>query len=401
MSLDSNFFKNNRKCLQQKVGGGLTIVAAQALLQRSGDTIFPFRQDSNFYYLTGINEPDVVLVMCDGDEFLILPKRSEAENIFGGSINCDEIAKLSGIKLVYEHAEGWDTYKKLQQNRKKVFTLGAASARIHGIDSFYTNPARRRLLQKVKRISKVDISDLRPDMVSLRQVKQPEEVTAIKQAIDITAQGFLQAQQALNNGATEYEIVAEFDYIFAKQKAVHGYQPIVASGENACTLHYIKNNKQIRADEAVLLDVGAEYLGYSADITRTYATTNFSQRQKDVHEAVYRVHQKAITLLKDGIKWRDYALMVENIIGEELQLLGLISSPTSKEIRRYFSHGISHSLGLDVHDVCNYDTILENMVITVEPGIYIPEEGIGVRIEDDILITKDGAENLSSHIPYY
>ncbi len=401
MMLSSSFFTHNRELLRARTGDGLTVITAQSLLQRSGDTVYPFRQDSNFYYLTGIHEPDVVLVMCEADEFLILPKRSESEIVFGGTINCDEIAKKSGIHSIYPHQEGWSRYKKLQQSRKNVYTLGAAATKIHGLDSFYTNPARKNIVQKIKRISSVEIIDIRTHLVQLRQIKQPEEVAVMKRVIAITAEGFMNARKVISGGVCEYELAAEFDYVFAKNQAVHGYQPIIASGANACTLHYIQNNHQLRVGDGILLDVGAEYYGYSADITRTYAITQFSERQQEVYEAVFAVHQRAIELLQPGIKWRDYAQRVEQKMGEELLGLGLIASPSSQEVRRYFSHGISHGLGLDVHDVCDYDTILENMVMTVEPGIYIPEEAIGVRIEDDVLITKNGAENLSSHIPYY
>lgn len=400
--LSQLFFKNNRSQLLKRLpDDALLILTAQGLLQRSGDTTHPFRQDSNFYYLTGLSDiADVVLVMNGDEEFLILPHRSDAETIFGGVIHHDEVAKISGITTIYNYAEGWNRYKKLQNSRKKVYTLGAAPTKVVGADSFYTNPARRRLLQKIKRTSAVTIEDVRMHLVALRQIKQPEEIDAIKQAVAITKQGFLAAQKRMNSGAFEYEIAAEFDYIFAKQHTQHGYQPIIASGTNACILHYIKNSAQLQSKENVLLDVGAEYQGYCADISRTYAVTTFTVRQQQVYDAVYRVQQQAIQLLMPGLKWHEYAANVEQLMGEQLVRLGLIKEPSRSAVRHYFPHGVSHSLGLDVHDVCDYDTLQENMVITVEPGIYIPEEGIGVRIEDNVCLTSHGAVNISDDIPY-
>lgn len=398
--LPATFFQRNRHELKQ-LADGLIVVTANGLLQRSGDTTFPFRQDSNFYYLTGLSDlADAVLVMVVNEEFLILPKRTEAEIIFGGAIDCDELAKISGIKKIYDYTEGWERYKKLQKSRKKIYTLGAAPQKIAGADSFFTNPARRALIQKVKRISSAKIEDIRLHLVALRQIKQPEEIGAIKKAIAITKEGFQAARKSIKIARFEYEVAAEFDYTFAKLQANHGYQPIVASGKNACILHYIKNNAPLSHDANILLDVGAEFQGYSADITRTYPVTAFTTRQKQVYEAVYTVQQQAMQLLKPGLQWREYAKSVEQCMGEQLMKLGLISEPTRDAIRHYFPHGISHSLGLDVHDVCDYETLQENMVITVEPGIYIPEEGIGVRIEDNVLVTKTGAVNLSEDIAY-
>lgn len=397
----SNFFSGNRQKLRQQAGAdNLFVITAQSLLQRSGDTTYPFRQDSNFFYLTGVNEPDVVLVMTGSEAFLILPKRSKVATIFGGSINCDEIAKISGIKTILDHREGWERYKKLQQSRKSVYTLSQAPPKVTGVDSFYTNPTRRSLLQKLKRLNpRIEFKDLRPTLSSMRQIKQPEEIEAIKRAIAITGEGFKRARAALANGASEFEIEAVFDRVFKENRATHGYQPIVAGGERACVLHYIRNDQPLVPKEVCLLDVGAEYHNYAADITRTYCL-EASDRQQAVMESVRRVQTEAIKLLKPGLAWKAYGKQVEQLMGSELLALGLIKDPSTEAIRTYFPHGISHSLGLDVHDVCDYKTIQENMVITVEPGIYIPEEGIGVRIEDDVLITKTGAKNLSASVSY-
>lgn len=399
---NSKFFTNNRRKLHEKIGDdSLVVVTAQSLLQRSGDTTYPFRQDSNFYYLTGVNEPDVVLVMCGGEEFFILPKRTEVENIFGGTINSDEIAKNSGVMTIYSHTEGWDRYKKLQQSSKKLYTIGAAPTKVVHTDSFFTNPARRSVIQKIKRLAPdVSIIDIRHHLTDMRMIKQPEEIAAIKAAIDITRRGFNDVKEMLADGISERQIHAVFDNHFRQCGGVHGYEPIVASGKNSCVLHYIKNDQTMQAGDVLLLDVGAEIGNYSADISRTFFVGDISKRQSAVYEAVLDVQKQAIKLLRPGLAWRDWSLAVNKLIGEKLVQLGLIKRISPQAVRRYFPHGIGHSLGLDGHDVCDYKIIKENMIITVEPGIYIPEEAIGVRIEDDILITKNGAKNLSADIIY-
>ena len=400
--LTQNFFIQNRQKLREKISpGGLVVITAQSLLQRSADTTYPFRQESNFFYLTGVEIPDVVLVMQDREEFLIIPKRSEVETIFGGQINRDEIAKTSGIHEVLDFKAGWERYKKMQQGRKNIYTLYPAPAKVSGIDSFYTNPARRGLIKKLKRLTtSAKFQDLRPQLVQLRQVKGLEEVATLHKAIEVTAEGFVATHKTLQNNTTEQAIEAIFDATFKTHLARHGYQPIVAAADRACILHYTQNNQVINTTDLCLLDIGAEFNNYSADISRTYVS-NPSPRQKAVLDAVKHVQDQAIAMLAPGMQWKDYARSVEEVMGQALVELGLITQVSQKNIRKYFPHAISHSLGLDVHDVCEYVDIKEHMIITVEPGIYIPEEGIGVRIEDNVLITTAGAQNLSEMIPYY
>lgn len=402
---NSDFFKNNRQQLLKRIGKdieGVIVITAQALLQRSADTTYPFRQESNFLYLTGLNMPELVLVKSLKEEFIILPKRSEVEDIFGGTVNCDEIAKKSGIQKILGFTEGWKYYKEFFSSYQTVYTLMPAPVKISSVDSFYTNPARKFLLSRLKRVHKSSsFKDLRSELANMRQRKQPEEIAAIKQAIQVTKKGFEAAKTLVTQCKYEHEVEASFDYIFKTHKASHGYAPpIIAAGKNACALHYCNGTDVLGSGDFVMLDVGAEINGYTADISRTYAVSKVSKRQQNVYDCVARVHKKAIALLKDGLEWRSYIVQVDSIMAEELMGLGLISNNSRSEVRRYFPHSISHSLGLDVHDVCDYRVIQKDMVITVEPGIYIPEEGIGVRIEDDILITQNGTINLSADIPY-
>ncbi|MCA9301306.1 aminopeptidase P N-terminal domain-containing protein [Candidatus Saccharibacteria bacterium] len=397
----SKFYINNRKKLLSLLPeDALVIITANGLMQRSADTTYSFQQDSNFWYLTGVDEPDVVLVMSVNEQFLILPKRSDTEDIFSGRLNCDEIAKTAGINLIYEYSEGWARYKIMQKSRKTIHTIFAPPSKIILTDSFYTNQSRSRLVQKLRRYNNmIALEDVRGILTEMRQVKQPMEVRAIQRAIHITESAFEKVKTILSPGVAEYELEAEITRVFISQQATHAYQPIIAGGTRACTLHYIKNNQILAEDDLCLIDIGAQYAHYAADITRTLPVNGpMSKRQQLVFEAVNRVHKFATSIIKIGLPWKEYNMQIQHYMGEELIKLGLITNNTSEEVRRYFPHSVSHSLGLDVHDVCDYKIMQDGMVITVEPGIYIPEEGIGIRIEDDVLITSMGARNLSTMI---
>lgn len=406
MMFDSKFFQNNRVRLQRMLDGdGLVIMTANGLMQRSGDTTYPFRQDSNFFYLAGVEEPNVVLVIDakSGGEFLILPKQTEVESFFGGAINRDKIAKISGITTIYSHNEGWSRYKELQQSRNKIYTLLAPPVQFTRQERLFTSPARRLLLQKIKRISKAPILPLHEEMIKLRSIKQLPEIEAIKAAIKITGEGIAAVRSKVKQGVYEYELEAELDYVFKKRNSRHGFMPpIIAAGKNTTVLHYQEGQAKVQPNDLVLLDVGAEVQNYSADISRTYKVGGkMTAREKAVYSAAEAVYHLAIGLLKDGVSWRDFIIKVDSIMGEELIKLGLITVNSRENVRQFFPHSIGHSLGLDTHDSNDYTQPLQaNMVVAIEPGIYIPEEGIGVRIEDDVLITKTGAENLSAHIPY-
>jgi Xaa-Pro aminopeptidase len=400
---DTSFFEGNRKRLINRCGdGSIIVITAAGLMQRSADTTYPFRQDSNFWYLTGIDEPDIVLVMTTDHSFLIVPNRTKAENIFGGTLDQKCLAKKSGIHEVYTMREGWRQYKQLVAGagHNEVHSLLPSPTKVTGADSFYTHPARRQLAARLRRMTPgIVLKDARRDLMQMRQIKLPEEIRAIRQAIDITNSALTEVQANLGRFTNEMEIEAELDRSFRLHGAGHAYAPIIAAGGNATTLHYIRNNASLASEHSLLLDVGAEVENYAADITRCYAIGTPNKRWQEVYAAVESVQVAAIGMLHDGLSWRTYGQQVETHMGEELQKLGLVQEATPEAIRSYFPHGISHSLGLDVHDVCDYTEIRENMVITVEPGIYIPEEGIGIRIEDDILITKAGAEVLSKPLP--
>jgi Xaa-Pro aminopeptidase len=397
----SDFFSANRERLRQLFTGTAPIVlTAYGQLQRAGDESYPFKQDGSFWYLTGIDDPDVILVMDKGREYLIVPKREAVIEVFDGAIDPVELSRRSGIKDVLNEKEGWKQLESRLRKVQHVATLAANPAYIEYL-GMYTNPARRHLIRRLKQINPdVDLLDLRQHLGRMRMVKQPIELEALQQAIDITNDTLreLTRPAKLVKYAHEYEIEADVSRGFRRRAAEgHGFSPIVAGGIRACTLHRIANDGPLSSDELVILDVGASYAHYVADISRTISLNGKpSHRQQQVHGAVCEAQDYAYSLLRPGVHLKEYEKQMEAFVGEKLRELGLVKSITSEAVREFFPHATSHFLGLDAHDAGDYDEPLKpGVVITVEPGIYIRDEAIGVRIEDDVLITEDGVEVLS------
>jgi Xaa-Pro aminopeptidase len=233
-------------------------------------------------------------------------------------------------------------------------------------------------------------------------LKQPQELSAINRAIQITADSFnkVMTNNWYNKLKTEQAVHAKLDYNFKLNNCQEAYPSIVAGGKRACILHYSDNNQPINQDELLLIDAGAEFNNYASDITRVFAPKKFSQKQKNVYKTVKDAQKLAYSLIKPGADIKKIDKKVESFIGKFLKSQKLITKQDSAQIRKYYPHAVSHHLGLDVHDVADYTLpLVENMVITVEPGIYVPEWGIGVRIEDDVAITKNGNKILSSMLP--
>jgi len=399
----SDFFAGNREKLRQLFTGTAPIViTANGLLQRSGDTTYPFQQDTNFWYLTGIEEPDLTLVIDKNKEYLIVPEREDMRVAFDGAVDVDALARRSGIQTFVNESEGWRQLSNRLKRVKHVATLAAPPIYVesHGL---YTNPARALLIQRmIEANPELELLDLNQHLARLRVVKQPAELAALQVAIDITLATLKEVTRpaTLKKYAYEYEIEADITRGFrARGAAGHAFAPIVASGERACTLHNVANNGPLAADEMLVLDVGAEVDNYAADITRTVSLSSPTRRQQAVYDAVVEVQKFAKSLLRPGVLIKDNEEKIEQFMGEKLRELSLIKTINHDEVRHYFPHATSHFLGLNVHDVGDYTQTLEpGMVLTVEPGIYIPEEGIGVRIEDDVLITADGFTSLSGSV---
>ncbi|MGH7234305.1 MAG: aminopeptidase P N-terminal domain-containing protein [Candidatus Saccharimonadales bacterium] len=400
----ADFFRGNRQRLIEQLPLDLPIaVTANGLIQRGADSAYPFSQDANFWYLTGINDPDITLVIDQQREFLIVPIREGSRVTFDGQIDARLLISTSGIKDIVNEASGWKRLDGLLARTKQVATLAPAPSFIEQY-GLYSNPARSRFAERLRQHVGEDLKlvDIRSELAALRVVKQPVELDALKQAIDITTSTLKEVlAKPYGTYSNEYQIEADISHGFRRRGAKgHAFEPIVAGGARACTMHYLSNSARLKSGELVVIDVGAEVSGYAADITRVLKTAKPTKRQKDVFSAVRETQEYALSLLSPGIHMRGYETKVAKFVGLKLKQLGVTSNLKPESIRRYFPHATSHFLGLNVHDVGDYTKPLKaGSVITLEPGIYLPMEGIGVRIEDDVLITDSGAEVLSAKLP--
>jgi Xaa-Pro aminopeptidase len=401
-----SFFSGNRKKLAEISKAKIIVVVAHAEIQSSGDMAYKFRQDSSFRYLTGLGYPELLLVIDveKNEEWVIGPKTEDPiYDVFNGAFDRDAARATSGIENFLHWKEGWPKLVARAAQTKQIHTLLAPPKYI-SFYKFYSNPARAQFAQRLKRAVKgVAFEDLRPVLASMRQIKQAPEVAALQKAIDITGEAFAAAWDIRNTVEHEFNMQARMEFEL-RNRGANGvaYGSIIASGGHACTLHYEANNASLKSNELLLMDVGADYEYYAADITRTVSVGKRTDRQKAVYDAVLHVQQTMMKKFVPGANRREIEDETESMIGQELKKLKLITTMNRSAIRHYYPHAIGHFLGLDPHDLGDYTEPLQpGMVMTVEPGIYIPEENIGVRIEDDILITTDGYENLSKNIPMY
>lgn len=390
------FHTDNRHRLYAQAKGELIVLTAYDSVQQSGDMAAPFLQESSFWWLTGITEPGWKLIIDSSRKksVLVRPERSRVDVIFNGESDDSDVTQVSGITEIISARE-FEGYLR-QQNRHHtiVYTLNPKED-----NEFVLNPAKGTLAATLGRLF-TSVQHCDPLFNTLRAIKQPAELSRMRAAAKLTCQTFSHVESLLPTLKTEAEVEAEFIYAFHRAGATHAYEPIVASGKNACTLHYTSNSSKLRARELVLIDIGARVNGYAADVTRTYCR-NPTKRQVAVHAAVERAEQAIIALIKPGLTISEYLKSVDDIMKHELHELGLLNDITNETVyRQYFPHAVSHGLGVDTHDSLGRPRYLESgMVLTVEPGIYIAEEAIGVRIEDDILVTDTGHENLTASLP--
>lgn len=397
--LSAAFFAANRQKLAQKLKGGVVAVSGYTEMQRGNDAAFDFEQEGNFWYLTGIEYPDWWL-LGDGTRgkwWLVAPEISREKAIFDGGLTPDEAKKISGVDEVIDKTEALSVLRQLRRTHAMAYVCDTPehSDRF----GFMLNPAPKEVKDLLQR-NFPKVQDCRAKLAEIRAIKQPEELQIMQQAIDLTVQGFEKVKQKLETYRREYEIEADFTHHFRSNGAKgHAYSPIVANGGNACTLHYCQNDSKLEKRSLILLDIGARLHGYAADITRTYAVGEPTKRQQEVHDAVRNAQQQIIQLCVQGITLHQYVEQSNDIMAEALISLGLIVDKKDDNFYKYYPHAVSHGLGIDVHDSLGRPIDLrEGMVLTVEPGIYIPEEKIGVRIEDDILITSGGPKNLSAKL---
>lgn len=388
------FYENNRIRLCKSLPNTLVVIPAHKMLQYSYDTPFSFRQESNFLYLTGVNEPDLTLVIntetCESTMFT--REQNDYQKAWDGDLDRSEMTKISGIKKILPENK---IDKIIDDAFKKGLKIGVLTPNEDRIEpfGFYSNPARKLLSNKLNKY-KNDFIDVRKNIAVLRQIKSDFEISEIKRAIEVTGKSLKQIKRDINKYTSERDIEKALTINFLKNGGdKHGFDPIVANEKNAATIHYKNNNSIISNNSLLLLDVGAQVGDYSADISRTYEIGNTSTRQKEILKAIIDVQQEVVAAVKPGLTIKKIQEITEEKLNKKYDKL---------KIRpRKLPHGVSHHLGLDVHDAADYSASLEkNMIITIEPGVYLPEEKIGVRIEDDILITNSGNINLSGAVPY-
>lgn len=402
--MNKNIYKFNRDNLLDKIkDNSIVILFAGKAIQKTGDQTYPFTPNRNFYYLTGIKEEDHILVMTKingvkSSKLYIKDIDLEMEKWVGKSIRkeeAEEIADVDEVKFKSQFDGDIHGMITMKEEINLYLDLERMSANREGtISHRFANEITTKYPQ-------VRINNVYSKIGELRLKKSQEEVDKIKKAIEITKSGIEKLMSEARVGMKEYELEAYFDFN-CKVKGATGlaFTTIAATGENATTLHYVDNNCELKENDLILFDLGAEYNCYNADISRTFPVNGkFTERQKEVYNAVLRVNEEIINLIKPGMKYKDVNEKATELIAEECIKLGLIKDKS--EVRKYYYHSIGHSLGMDTHDIetPHRDIIFEpGVVFTVEPGIYIAEEGIGIRIEDDILVTEDGVINLSSDI---
>lgn len=402
--MNKNIYKFNRDNLLDKIkDNSIVILFAGKAIQKTGDQTYPFTPNRNFYYLTGIKEEDHILVMTKingvkSSKLYIKDIDLEIEKWVGKSIRkeeAEEIAAVDEVKFKSQFDGDIHGMITMKEEINLYLDLERMSANREGtISHRFANEITTKYPQ-------VRINNVYSKIGELRLKKSQEEVDKIKKAIEITKSGIEKLMSEARVGMKEYELEAYFDFN-CKVKGATGlaFTTIAAAGENATTLHYVDNNCELKENDLILFDLGAEYNCYNADISRTFPVNGkFTERQKEVYNAVLRVNEEIINLIKPGMKYKDVNEKATELIAEECIKLGLIKDKS--EVRKYYYHSIGHSLGMDTHDIetPHRDIIFEpGVVFTVEPGIYIAEEGIGIRIEDDILVTEDGVINLSSDI---
>jgi Xaa-Pro aminopeptidase len=413
--IDATLYIKNRKKFTDKMEPEcLAVFNSNDIYPISADSTMPFQQHRDILYLSGVDQEESILVLFPNasnpahKEILFLKETSELIAIWEGEKLTKQAAyETSGIKTVYWLQQFPTIFKQLMAEATGIYL----NTNEHLRASTEVETREDRFIKKVKGDYPVhQIHKSAPIMHKIRSVKEAIELELMQKACKITESGFRRLLGFIKPGVWEYEIEAELAHEFIRNRSKgFAYTPIVASGKNACVLHYIENNQQCKDGDVILLDVGAEYANYSSDLTRCVPVNGrFTTRQKAVYNAVLHVKKEAEKLLVPGTIMSEYHKLVGHLMEEQLVNLGLITTqdimnqkPEWPAYKKYFMHGTSHFLGLDTHDVgLWHEPIQAGMVFTCEPGIYIPEEGLGIRLEDDLVVQDSGAPfNLMKDIP--
>jgi len=408
------YIKNRKKFMAKMKPKSIAVFNSNDIYPVSADSTIPFQQHRDIFYLTGVDQEESILLLFpdavdkNNREVLFLKETNDHIKVwYGPKLTKEEARKLTGIKNVHWLQDFDSVLKELAFQAKRIYI----NTNEHYRALTEVETREDRFIEKAKNLfpgHKFERSN--PILQRLRSVKEPEEIAQIQKACKITEIGLRRVLDKMKPGMKEYEIEAEFAHEFLRRGSKgFAYTPIIASGNNANILHYIENDAEIKDGDLILMDVGAEYGNWASDMTRCIpANGKFSPRQKEVYNAVLRVKDAAAKMLKPGVIWKDYQEKVGRIMEKELLKLGLLTkddikneNPDWPAYKKYFMHGTSHHMGLDTHDYgLLYEPMQAGMVFTVEPGIYIPEEGIGVRIEDDYVIQEKGEPvNLMKNIP--
>lgn len=401
MHFDSSFFAGNRRALIKKLPGSLIVITAHSELQQSRDVPYHFEQENNFWYLTGIEEPEWRLVIDTKNDstYLVAPKVRESRALWQGTLSPEEVESRSGIGKIITREEFSAALENVKKQYRKVYTVTPQTQLREHFD-FLLNPAPQMLTRELKGYFK-EIVDCRPELSLLRGVKQSVELEALQKAIDITIDGAKAALSQLRSYSYEYEFEAELSKQFrARGGSGHAFNPIIAGGKNAYTVHYESNNDPLSENEWLLFDIGARYERYCADLARAVPPKEPTKQQRDIYAAILTVHDYAASLLTPGQSIEEYYEQTEQAMGEELLRLGLITEKTREQIRAFFPNAISHGLGIDVHDpLGKVDEFTAGMVLTVEPGIHIAEQKLGMRLESVYHIANKGPVSMTAGLP--
>ena len=392
----------NRKRLEEKLeDNSILLLFAGTAPYKSADELYQFIPNRNFYYLTGIDESKVILLISKIDG-------KTSEKLFIERLD-PVMAKWVGATITEEEAIETSGIDNIEYLDKFERTIGSILSRSR-IEKIYLDLERQELrtsMTEAQEFAKminekypyIQIKNIYYDIASLRMLKSEEEIERIRKAIEITNEGIMNMLHNIKPGMMEYEIEAYFDFTLKKNGITNkAFETIAASGKNATILHYSDNNCKAEDGDLILFDLGAQYKYYNGDISRTFPVNGkFTERQKQIYNIVLKAQKAVEDAAKPGLPFKELNEIAKKVLAEGCKELGLIKE--DKEVSKYYFHGVSHYLGADTHDVGMYNVELKpGMVITNEPGLYIEEEGIGIRIEDDLLITENGCENLSKYI---
>jgi Xaa-Pro aminopeptidase len=431
--LSKDFHKDRREKLREKLPlNSVAVFFANPVRNRANDVDYVYHQDPDFFYLTGYREPNAVLFVfkdnqtanngVEYNEIVFVQPRNEMREMWTGrrlgdkgvkdvlgfnqAFNNTDFKKYNVNFTKFDKVLFYDFFNDVRDDDRDSADMYDLQAQFKAKVNFNQKDKTTLSVEPLK--NNIDLKGLESIMDDLRGIKTKEEIELVKRAVQISCAGQLEVMKAMKPGMSEREVQGIHEFVFKKYQAEDlGYPSIVGAGHNGCILHYIDNYKpNISNKELILMDLGAEFRGYTADITRTIPVNGkFSPEQKQIYELVLKAQEEAMKICKPGTTFRDLTLATRRIVNQGLFELGIIKTVDERNL--YYPHGCCHHIGLDVHDKGTYDKLQENMIITIEPGIYIPEGapcdkkwwGIAVRIEDDYLITKDGYDHLSILAP--